>query len=103
MEALKEGNKKIKWKDRKPYAFWKGNPYVSKKRVELMKCNVSNKNDWNVRLYIQVNFFIQFLDFYFKEHSYNSSMSGQLFSYPELLLRIFSKRKDIKYLYIKQG
>ncbi|KAK4578304.1 hypothetical protein RGQ29_028429 [Quercus rubra] len=53
LEALKEGNKKIKWKDRKPYAFWKGNPYVSKKRVELMKCNVSNKNDWNVRLYIQ--------------------------------------------------
>ncbi|KAK4578302.1 hypothetical protein RGQ29_028427 [Quercus rubra] len=53
LEALKEGNKKIKWKDRKAYAFWKGNPYVSKKRVELMKCNVSNKNDWNVRLYIQ--------------------------------------------------
>ncbi|KAL4621903.1 hypothetical protein ACB092_06G260900 [Castanea dentata] len=53
LEALKEGNKKIKWKDRKPYAFWKGNPYVSQKRVELLKCNPSNKNDWNVRLYIQ--------------------------------------------------
>ncbi|XP_030928223.1 protein O-glucosyltransferase 1-like [Quercus lobata] len=51
--ALKEGNKRIKWKDRKPYAFWKGNPYVSKKREELLKCNVPNKNDWNVRLYIQ--------------------------------------------------
>ncbi|KAF3968178.1 hypothetical protein ACB098_06G208400 [Castanea mollissima] len=53
LEGLKEGNKRIKWKDRKPYAFWKGNPYVSKRRAELLKCNVPNKKDWNVRFYIQ--------------------------------------------------
>ena len=24
--ALKEGNKRVKWEDRIPYAYWKGNP-----------------------------------------------------------------------------
>ncbi|KAM3698716.1 hypothetical protein ACJW31_06G208200 [Castanea mollissima] len=53
LESLKEGNKRIEWKDRKPYAFWKGNPYMSRTRMELMKCRISDKHDWNVHLYIQ--------------------------------------------------
>lgn len=51
---MKNGNKRIKWRKRNPFAFWKGNAWVSKNRQELMKCNVTNKNDWNARLY-QVN------------------------------------------------
>ncbi|KAK7274508.1 hypothetical protein RIF29_15600 [Crotalaria pallida] len=50
---IKEGNKRTKWKDRVPYAYWKGNPYVAPTRMDLMKCNVSAQNDWNTRLYIQ--------------------------------------------------
>ncbi|RDX90139.1 KDEL motif-containing protein 1, partial [Mucuna pruriens] len=41
LQNIEEGNKKIKWKDRSPYAFWKGNTWVSYKRHELTKCNVS--------------------------------------------------------------
>ncbi|KAL0299523.1 UNVERIFIED_CONTAM: O-glucosyltransferase rumi [Sesamum radiatum] len=36
-----------------PYAFWKGNPKVAEKRVDLLKCNVSAKQDWNARVYKQ--------------------------------------------------
>ncbi|XP_062086945.1 uncharacterized protein LOC133793660 [Humulus lupulus] len=50
---IKEGNKRTKWKDRVPYAYWRGNPYVAPTRRDLLKCNVSEKNDWNTRLYIQ--------------------------------------------------
>jgi hypothetical protein len=55
--GLREANKRIKWKDRKPYAYWKGNPSTSGRRGDLMKCNVSDKNDWKARIYAQVNFF----------------------------------------------
>lgn len=48
---LGSGNKKVKWKKRKPQAYWKGNSWVSENRANLMKCNVSNKHDWNARLY----------------------------------------------------
>ncbi|KAJ8450210.1 hypothetical protein Cgig2_033404 [Carnegiea gigantea] len=48
-----EGNKKIEWEDRVPYAFWRGNPNVCPLRHELLKCNVSNDTDWNTRLYVQ--------------------------------------------------
>ncbi|KAL8100925.1 uncharacterized protein LOC141683220 isoform X2 [Apium graveolens] len=51
---LKKGTKKTKWRKRKPYAYWKGNSWVSNNRGDLMKCNVTDKNDWNARLY-QVN------------------------------------------------
>jgi len=98
LEALKEGNKRIEWKDRKLYAFWKGNPYMSRTRMELMKCRISDKQDWNVHLYIQVNFFIKFLDFYFKEYSYNSRINGWMsLVIGTFLIIICSKRKDIKY------
>lgn len=50
---LKEGNKKVKWMDREPYAYWKGNPAVAVTRQELLNCNVSDKQDWNARVYIQ--------------------------------------------------
>ncbi|WZZ82404.1 hypothetical protein YC2023_102976 [Brassica napus] len=52
--ALQEGNRRVKWKDRIPYAYWKGNPHVSTPiRKELMRCNFSDKYDPMVRLYAQ--------------------------------------------------
>lgn len=50
---LKEGNKRVKWMDREPYAFWKGNPAVAVSRMKLLKCNVSEGQDWNARIYAQ--------------------------------------------------
>ncbi|KAG9441167.1 hypothetical protein H6P81_017021 [Aristolochia fimbriata] len=52
-KELKEGNDRIKWKDRKPYAFWKGNPVVAATRQDLLKCNVTETQDWNARVYAQ--------------------------------------------------
>lgn len=51
-EILK-GTKKIKWEDRDPTAYWKGNPFVADIRKDLLKCNASEGQDWNARLYIQ--------------------------------------------------
>ncbi|KAG4119629.1 hypothetical protein ERO13_D11G091900v2 [Gossypium hirsutum] len=53
LRAIKKGRERIKWGKREPYAYWKGNPYVAKDRVDLLKCNLSDKNDWNVRIYKQ--------------------------------------------------
>ncbi|CAI9094016.1 OLC1v1029650C1 [Oldenlandia corymbosa var. corymbosa] len=53
LKEIKRGNKKIKWVDREPYAYWKGNPYVAETRQDLLKCNVSQQQDWNARLFIQ--------------------------------------------------
>ncbi|XP_042506220.1 O-glucosyltransferase rumi homolog isoform X2 [Macadamia integrifolia] len=53
LKELKDGNKRSKWIDREPYAYWKGNPFVAPTRKDLMKCNVSEKDDWNARLYTQ--------------------------------------------------
>ncbi|MBA0741333.1 hypothetical protein Gogos_014496, partial [Gossypium gossypioides] len=53
LKAIKKGRERIKWTKREPYAYWKGNPYVAKDRVDLLKCNLSDKNDWNVRIYKQ--------------------------------------------------
>ncbi|KAF5743535.1 putative KDEL motif-containing protein 1 precursor [Tripterygium wilfordii] len=53
LEDLKEGNKRRKWVQREPYAYWKGNPSVAATRQELLKCNVSEKQDWNARVYAQ--------------------------------------------------
>ncbi|KAL9228932.1 hypothetical protein vseg_004458 [Gypsophila vaccaria] len=50
---IREGNKRIKWKDRVPYAYWRGNPNVHSRRQDLLKCNLSKDNDWNTRLYVQ--------------------------------------------------
>ncbi|KAH8488637.1 hypothetical protein Peur_059713 [Populus x canadensis] len=53
LKEIKEGNSRTKWKDRTPYAYWRGNPWVSPIRQDLLKCNVSEQNDWNTRLYLQ--------------------------------------------------
>ncbi|MED6169365.1 hypothetical protein PIB30_020841 [Stylosanthes scabra] len=51
LTSLQQGNRRVKWKDREPYAFWKGNPNVSLLRRNLCKCNVSDEKDWNARIY----------------------------------------------------
>ncbi|KAK7340237.1 hypothetical protein VNO77_20935 [Canavalia gladiata] len=51
LQKIQEGNKKTKWKDRIPYAFWKGNPRVSLNRYELTKCNASSQNDSYAQIY----------------------------------------------------
>ena len=56
LNDLKEGNKRMRWMAREPYAYWKGNPSVALIRQELMKCNVSDNQDWNARVYAQVTF-----------------------------------------------
>uniref|UniRef100_A0A2P2JG82 O-glucosyltransferase rumi homolog isoform X1 n=1 Tax=Rhizophora mucronata TaxID=61149 RepID=A0A2P2JG82_RHIMU len=43
----------IKWTEREPYAYWKGNPFVADRRKDLLTCNVSDQQDWNARLFIQ--------------------------------------------------
>ncbi|XP_004510813.2 uncharacterized protein [Cicer arietinum] len=53
LKDIKEGNKKTMWKDRVPYAYWKGNPYVAPTRQNLMQCNATLEKDWNTLLYIQ--------------------------------------------------
>ncbi|XP_010255430.1 PREDICTED: O-glucosyltransferase rumi homolog [Nelumbo nucifera] len=53
LKDLKEGNERTKWVEREPYAYWKGNPAMSKGRRELVNCNVSDKQDWNGRIYKQ--------------------------------------------------
>ncbi|GMH31302.1 hypothetical protein Nepgr_033145 [Nepenthes gracilis] len=50
---IRRGNKRVDWKDRVPYAYWRGNPYVCPERQHLLKCNLSQNSDWNTRLYIQ--------------------------------------------------
>lgn len=53
LKEIKEGNEKTKWMEREPYAYWKGNPFVAETRKDLLTCNVSLKNDWNARLFVQ--------------------------------------------------
>ncbi|KAH1080917.1 hypothetical protein J1N35_020678 [Gossypium stocksii] len=52
LRAIKKERERIKWEKREPYAYWKGNP-TSPDRVDLLNCNVSDKHDWNARLYVQ--------------------------------------------------
>ncbi|KAF9596277.1 hypothetical protein IFM89_008512 [Coptis chinensis] len=51
LEELKEGNDKVKWTEREPYAYWKENPRVLKTRQDLLKCKATDKVDWNACLY----------------------------------------------------
>lgn len=57
---MKEGNTRTQWRDREPYAYWKGNPVVAATRMDLLKCNVSDKQDWNARVYAQVKLSVTF-------------------------------------------
>ncbi|XP_027161617.1 O-glucosyltransferase rumi homolog [Coffea eugenioides] len=50
---LKRGNERSRWVDREPYAYWKGNPHVAETRMDLLKCNASDKQDWGARVYAQ--------------------------------------------------
>lgn len=58
MKDIKEGNKKSKWKDRVPMAYWKGNPHVTPNRADLLKCNLTQQHNWNTLLYVQVHLYI---------------------------------------------
>ncbi|KAL5132881.1 O-glucosyltransferase rumi [Glycine soja] len=51
LHKILEGNKMIKWKDRTPYAFWKGNLAMADIRRELGKCNPTKEHDWNARIH----------------------------------------------------
>ncbi|KAJ7962355.1 O-glucosyltransferase rumi-like [Quillaja saponaria] len=51
LEEIVEGNKRTKWKDRVPFAYWRGNPDVGRK--DLMACRGSNEKEWNTHLYVQ--------------------------------------------------
>ncbi|KAK1412229.1 hypothetical protein QVD17_33306 [Tagetes erecta] len=54
LKDIKEGNKRVTWKDRVPFAYWRGNPYVSNIRADLIKCNATNSNvNWGAHLFIQ--------------------------------------------------
>ncbi|CAL5340052.1 unnamed protein product [Camellia sinensis] len=48
---LEEGNHRVKWIDRIPYAYWKGNSRVSLVRKGLHKCNATHKHDWGALIY----------------------------------------------------
>lgn len=50
---LEEANNEIKWENREPYAYWKGNAKLGR-RPELLKCNLSEDHDWNARIYAVV-------------------------------------------------
>ncbi|GAV79998.1 Glyco_transf_90 domain-containing protein [Cephalotus follicularis] len=51
LEDLKEGNKRTRWMEREPHAYWKGNPNFIQPRQDVMKCNVTEHQDWNLRVY----------------------------------------------------
>jgi len=52
-ELISEGIKKVKWEEREPYAYWKGNPGVAMVRRDLMHCH-----DPMVHLYRQVSLYL---------------------------------------------
>lgn len=53
-KELQESNERLKWEDREPYAYWKGNTKLSLARRDLVNCNASDKQDWNARIYDMV-------------------------------------------------
>ncbi|GMH22475.1 hypothetical protein Nepgr_024318 [Nepenthes gracilis] len=50
MKDIEEGNKRINWTDRKPFASWKGNLYTGQ-RQKLAKCN--SVKDWTAAIHHQ--------------------------------------------------
>ncbi|XP_054781795.1 uncharacterized protein LOC129288988 isoform X2 [Prosopis cineraria] len=51
LQNIRQENGKMKWKDRTPYAFWKGNPTTSPTRNHLLKCNASRPHHSNAHIY----------------------------------------------------
>ena len=54
LEEVARENERVRWPERQPYAFWKGAPARFRIRHELMRCNASNGQEWNARLFSQV-------------------------------------------------
>ncbi|KAL8062665.1 hypothetical protein ABFX02_02G162400 [Erythranthe guttata] len=50
-EDIKEGSRRIEWKDKEPYAYWKGNAKLGAARRELLKCNISDRKDTKARIF----------------------------------------------------
>lgn len=42
-KEIQEGNERIKWEEREPYAYWRGNTRVGVARRDLAKCNASEQ------------------------------------------------------------
>jgi len=51
VKEIEKGSQKIKWADRDPTAYWKGNPFMGVERMNLMNC--TQRPNWNGRLYSQ--------------------------------------------------
>ncbi|XP_076956214.1 uncharacterized protein LOC143631291 [Bidens hawaiensis] len=52
-KSIKQGSQKTSWKDKFPYAYWKGNPDVnSRVRENLLLCNDTNK--WGAQILRQI-------------------------------------------------
>ncbi|KAK9076405.1 hypothetical protein SSX86_004739 [Deinandra increscens subsp. villosa] len=51
-KELEEGNQRRKWKEREPFAYWKGNTHTGKARKDLAKCNSDGgKHESNARIH----------------------------------------------------
>jgi hypothetical protein len=50
-KEIQNGSQKVKWEDRDPTAYWKGNPYMGQGRQDLMNC--IHRRHWGGRLYNQ--------------------------------------------------
>ncbi|KAM7508671.1 hypothetical protein LguiA_019124 [Lonicera macranthoides] len=44
-KELEEGNKRKKWMEREPYAYWKGNTRTSWSRYQLLVCSTANSTE----------------------------------------------------------
>jgi protein glucosyltransferase len=55
IEEVNMENARLPWQEREPYAFWKGNRWVSEARRDLFRCNNDSAagKDWNARLFAQ--------------------------------------------------
>ncbi|CAI0424931.1 unnamed protein product, partial [Linum tenue] len=51
LEDIQQGNNRLKWKDRAPYAYWRGNPTVAPTRKDLLNCNFTHYWKTTTRLY----------------------------------------------------
>jgi hypothetical protein len=58
LEEVSQENQRLPWPERQPYAFWKGSPSRYRIRHQLMSCNVSNGQEWNVRVFSVVRLYI---------------------------------------------
>ncbi|XP_059067815.1 uncharacterized protein LOC131042854 [Cryptomeria japonica] len=51
IREIRNGSEEMKWVNRNPIAYWKGNPTVARIRMELLKC--SKIPNWNGQLIVQ--------------------------------------------------